>query len=132
MKSLDTNIIIRFLVNDDKKQGKAVRLLFERAESSNETLYITIAVLLEILWVLESVYHYSRVEILNAIESIASMSIIEFEKIDTVQKLISVGRDSRADLDDLLIGLSAKDSGCESTVTIDRSAARSDLFELIG
>ena len=132
MKSLDTNIIIRFLVNDDKKQGKTVRSLFVRAESGNETLFITMAVLLETLWVLDSVYHYSRVEILNAIESITSMSIIEFEKIDTVQKLIRTGRNSRADLNDLLIGLSAKESGCESTLTFDRSAARSDLFELIG
>ncbi len=132
MKALDTNVIIRFLVNDDKKQARAVRTLFEQAVTAGDTFFISIAVLLETLWVLKSVYECSREEIVHAIESLASMSIIEFEKIDTIHSFIHAGLISNTGLDDLLIGLIGRDTGCDSTITFDRNAARSDLFELIG
>ena len=131
MISLDTNIIIRFLVNDDKKQAGRVRALFEKAEREGTSLLITIPVLLETLWILDSIYDYSRNEIINAIESLFSMTIIIFEKTDAVQEFIDTGRKLKLDLSDILIGTAAKNAGCETTLTFDLKAAKSDLFELL-
>ena len=58
MKALDTNVIIRFLVRDDKQQAEIVYRLFKRVERKNETLFVPLLVVLETLWVLESVYEY--------------------------------------------------------------------------
>ena len=62
MKALDTNVIIRFLVRDDKQQAEIVYRLFKRVERKNETLFVPLLVVLETLWVLESVYDNANQE----------------------------------------------------------------------
>jgi predicted nucleic-acid-binding protein len=131
MKSLDANIVIRFLVNDDKRQGEMVKKLFIQAEKKRHSYFVSHPVLLEVLYVLDSVYEFSRTEILDALESMISMAIFTFENKDVVKGLISTGRKENVELEDLLIGLISKKAGCESTITFDRKAARSDLFELL-
>jgi predicted nucleic-acid-binding protein len=131
MKSLDPNIVIRFLVNDDLKQGEAVKRLFLKAEKDNDIFFITTPVILEVLYVLDSVYNYSRKDILNALESMLSMSILIFENTDAIQKFISSAGKTKIELEDLLIGVISKEAGCETTITIDKKAARSNLFELL-
>ncbi|PKL37188.1 MAG: VapC toxin family PIN domain ribonuclease [Spirochaetae bacterium HGW-Spirochaetae-1] len=131
MKALDTNIIIRFLVNDDKKQGEAVKTLFLKTEKKGESFFITNTVLLETIYVLDSVYEYERKEILNALELMSMMKIIIFENPDVVHHLINSGRKSKTELEDLLIGIIAKEYGCESTITFDKKAAASKLFEML-
>ncbi len=133
MKSLDTNVIIRFLVNDDKKQAEAVKTLFLKAENDGHSFFITDPVILETLYVLESVYEYEYEsnQILNAIESMLMMKILIFENPDIIQELVASGKKSKIELEDLFIGLIAKGAGCESTITFDKKAAGSEIFELI-
>ena len=131
MKALDTNIIIRFLVNDDKQQGAKVRRLFEKAEESSERLFIAIPTVLETLWVLSAIYAFERSEILDALDLLTQMPVLEFERYPSIRQLIRLGRESKADLPDLLIGLSGKSCGCEATLTFDRKLPKTDLFELL-
>ena len=131
MKSLDTNVIIRFLVNDDKKQAEIVKALFLQAEKEGSSFHISAPVLLETLSVLDSVYEYKRDEILNAIEFMLNMKIFSFENPNIIQQLAAAGNKSKIELEDLFIGLSAKEYGCETTITFDKKAAKSDLFEMI-
>ena len=131
MKSLDANIIIRFLVNDDKKQGEKVRALFLEAEKRGSVFFVTSPVFLEVIYVLDSVYGFRRGEILDAIGSLSSMPIIRFEDTDAVQKFTTEGKNTTVDLEDIFIGLTAREAGCESTITFDKKAAKSDLFELL-
>lgn len=131
MKALDTNVIIRFLVNDDKKQGETVKGLFLKAEREQKSFYITNPVLLEVIYVLESVYKFQRSEILNAIDSMVMMKILVFENPDVLQRLTAIGERSTIELEDLLVGLIAQDNGCETTITFDKKAAKSNLFELL-
>ncbi|HOO71600.1 MAG TPA: type II toxin-antitoxin system VapC family toxin [Spirochaetota bacterium] len=131
MKSVDTNIIIRFLVNDDKKQGQLVKKLFEDTEKRGGSLLISVPVLLEVLYVLKSVYGFKREDILMALESLITLPILIFEKTDVVQNFISAGKDIHLELDDLFIAMISRDSGCETTITFDKKAARSSLFELL-
>jgi predicted nucleic-acid-binding protein len=130
VKALDTNVIIRFLVNDDKTQGAKVRRLFERAEESSERLFIAIPTVLETIWVLSAVYDFARGEILDAMDLLTQMPVLEFEQYHSIRQLIRIGRESEADLPDLLIGLSGKSYGCEATLTFDKKLPKTDLFEL--
>jgi predicted nucleic-acid-binding protein len=59
------------------------------------------------------------------------MIILIFEKADAVQEFIDTGRKLKLDLSDILIGTAAKNSGCETLLTFDLKAAKSDLFELL-
>jgi predicted nucleic-acid-binding protein len=64
MKALDTNVLVRFLVRDDEQQAKAVYRKFKQAEAKKEVFFIPVLVVLETVWVLESVYEITRQEIL--------------------------------------------------------------------
>jgi predicted nucleic-acid-binding protein len=131
MKSLDTNIIIRFLVNDDVKQGEKVKTLFQKAEENNNVFFVTTPVVLEVLYVLDSVYEYSRKEILNALESLLMMSLLVFDNADAIQKFITSAEKNKIELEDLLIGILAREAGCQATITFDKKASKSELFELL-
>lgn len=102
MKSIDTNVLIRFLVNDDARQGEKARSILLGAEKKGEAFLVTDPVLLEILYVLGSVYEFTRSEILDALEALTLMPVLSFEKVQVVQDLVIQGRKTRIGLEDLL------------------------------
>ncbi|MDF1593788.1 MAG: type II toxin-antitoxin system VapC family toxin [Desulfobacterales bacterium] len=131
MKAIDTNVLIRFLVKDDDKQAESVYRLFKKVESQKEALFVPLAVVLETIWVLESVYNVSRQEILDSIDALILMPVLDFESQPAIIGFVSSARETRIDLSDLLIAHSATFSGCEYTLTFDKQASDSGLFELL-
>ncbi len=131
MTGLDTNILVRFLVNDDKAQAARVKRFFLKAEDEGETLYISNPVVLELLYVLGSVYGYGPEEILTALASMLSIPVFSFENHDLIHELVERGRVEKIDLDDLFIGLKSITAGCATTITFDKKASRSGLFTML-
>ncbi|MDP8234946.1 MAG: type II toxin-antitoxin system VapC family toxin [Candidatus Erginobacter occultus] len=131
MIAIDTNVVVRFLVRDDKKQSAAVYRRLKQAERDRERLFIPLLVILETIWVLESAYDRSRGEILEAIEDMRRMSVFEFEKDEVAERFLSDGRKCRADLADLLIARSSQSCGCETGITFDKAAAKLPFFSLL-
>ena len=131
MKALDTNILIRFLVRDDEEQADVVYRIFRQAESDKSSFFVPSLVLLETIWVLESVYDISRQETIDAIKDLIQMPILEFEAQPAVQKFIHSAQETKTDLPDLLIGQMARFFGCEKVLTFDKKASEFEIFELI-
>ncbi len=131
MKAIDTNILVRFLVRDDEQQAESVYKRFKKAEADKEVLLVPLLVVLETVWVLESVYEIPRKEILDSLEDLVLMPILEFETLATIQGFVSSARGTNMDLTDILIGHSAKLSGCECIITFDKKASKSEWFELL-
>ena len=131
MNAIDTNILVRFLVNDDEKQGKAVRLLFEQAEEDGKEFYVVSNVLLETIWVLTAAYECPRSAVLDAIETLSEMAVLRFQDIDYIHQFLDSARSSTFNLSDLLIGYSARSQKCKSTITFDKKAAKSNLFVIL-
>lgn len=131
MKALDTNVLIRFLVKDDEAQAKAVYKIFKKVETDKGALFVPLLVVLEVLWVLESVYDIARQELLDSFESLLLMPILEFENQSAVRRFTLSARESKIDLSDLLIATSAQSSGCKAVLTFDKDASKSKLFELV-
>ena len=129
MKAVDTNILVRFLVTDDKAQARRVRDAFEDVERAGERFMVTSPVLLELIWVLRAVYDFTREEVTHALELLSQMPVLEFQDYDQVLDLIRMARSSKADLSDVLIGLAGRSSGCETTLTFDKRLAATGLFE---
>jgi len=130
MKGIDSNILIRFLIGDDVQQAKQVYDLFKNAETQKNEYFVPLLVLLELIWVLESVYEIPKAALLDSIHDLTLMPILKFEQQATVQQFIHAASKSSHDLSDLLIAHSAKSSGCESVLTFDKKTAIYDLFEL--
>lgn len=131
MVALDTNIIIRFLVRDDEKQAKLVYSRLKETEDRSEVLFVPLVVLLEVIWVLESAYEMDRNQIILAIEDLMQMPIIKFEADSMLEDFLSLARGTNIELDDLLIGCSAKSCHCSSIITFDKKAGRFPFFEIL-
>ncbi len=131
MKALDTNVLVRFLVRDDEQQSEAVYRKFKQTEADKEVLFIPALVVLEAVWVLESVYKATRQEILDSIDQLLLMPILEFEVQSAIRSFVSSARENKMDLSDLLIAHSARFAGCECVITFDKTASNLELFELL-
>lgn len=131
MKALDTNVLVRLLVNDDPHQARRVTDLFTTAEEEGIQFVVPTLVLLELIWVLESVYQFSRNEILEACELVSQMPVLSFENYAVLQRLIVFGRTTNAHLADLLIGLTGQSCGGEVTLTFEKGLEKTGLFERI-
>jgi predicted nucleic-acid-binding protein len=131
MRALDTNALVRFLVRDDEKQAQAVKKILLDAEKKGAALFIPLAVTLELIWVLSSVYERTREEIVRVLENVLILSVFQVEEHERVATLCRIAPKHDSDLADLLIGLTSRDKGCETTLTFDKKAARSGLFTLV-
>ena len=129
MKAVDTNILVRFLTKDDAIQAQKVYELFKKAETKREPLFVSLLVVLELLWVLESVYSIPREEIVDAINELLYLPVLKFENIPILWTFIKNATGARQDLADILIACTAKSNGCSTVLTFDKRAAKSGLFE---
>jgi predicted nucleic-acid-binding protein len=131
MKAIDTNVLVRFLVNDDPAQAQIVRGIFSSADKQRASLFVPLLVLLETIWVLESAYKIQRSELIDVLGDLLLLPVLQFEQRSAVQRMLSRATANTIDLPDLLIDQSARLAGCETVLTFDKKAAKSDGFELL-
>ena len=128
MKAVDTNVLVRFLIQDDEIQTQIVTQILSEAEEAKQPLFVSQAVVLELIWVLKSAYEVSRQDILLSINELLSMSALEFQGQQIVRDFVTASHDNTYDLSDLLISQVAKGQGCDTTLTFDKKASKSPLF----
>lgn len=123
MIGLDTNVLVRYLMQDDAAQAAKASRLIERF-SAEEPGYIVLVVLVELVWVLEGSYGIERARIAAALELLLRTRELRVEQAEAAWHAVRVYRESRADFADALIARCAVAAGCERTLTFDRDAAR--------
>lgn len=131
MIGLDTNILVRYLVQDDAAQSKLATKFIEKNCTDSEPGIIGHIVLCELSWVLESNYQQSRDQITNVIEQILQVSQLAIPNADTVWRALGDYKSSNADFSDHLIARINQATGCEYTLTFDKKAAKQGLFKLL-
>lgn len=131
MIGLDTNVLVRYLVQDDAAQSKLATKFIEKKCTDSEPGVIGHIVLCELSWVLESNYQQSRDQIANVIEQILQVSQLTIHNTDIIWRALSDYRSSDADFSDHLLARTNQAIGCEYTLTFDKKAAKQDLFELL-
>lgn len=128
MNGLDTNILVRIIERDDARQAKLAISLFEHPE---DTGFVSVIVLLELLWVLKSHYQYNKAKLVAVLEILVASDDLVLEDRQLVVQAIELYRQTNADFTDIMIGLRNQDAGCEVTVTFDKKAAKLDEFSLL-
>ena len=128
MIGLDTNVLVRYLVQDDPTQAKRANSLIDRAAVQELAMFINHVVMCELAWVLGRGNGYARKELAEVIEKILLGRQFEIERKDLVWTALADFKTSRADFADCLIGVTNDLAGCESTLTFDRSAASLRAF----
>src|SRR3990167_3805059 len=129
MRGIDTNVLVRYIVQDDPDQSLKATKFIEN-ESSNETLLaVTGIVLCELVWVLESAYDYARADIAKVIEQILKTKQFFIHEPDILWQSISGYKNDGADFADHYIAHLNHAIGCDFTVTFDKKAAKLKYFK---
>jgi predicted nucleic-acid-binding protein len=130
MIGLDTNVIVRYIMQDDLKQAALAASAIERL-SADEPGHVAIVTVVELGWVLDSCYDLTRAQIGDAIEALLRSRELIVDCADSVSKALRRFRQGKADLADCLIAQIDADAGCTDTLTFDRDAARHAGMRLI-
>jgi predicted nucleic-acid-binding protein len=119
---LDTNVLLRYLLQDDEIQGARAAKAIREAAARNESLLIAAIVLCEAVWVLERAYGYDRAALGRVVDALLDTKGFEIEHRAHVREALDDFRSStRADFSDCLIGRVHDHLGCRQTLTFDRS-----------
>lgn len=120
MIGLDTNVLLRFLMRDDARQSSRAAALIRDAFTNAEDILVSDVVLVEAVWVLQSVHDSTRDEVLFALRSLLDNVVFSFESRDAVEQAIDSFERTRADFADCLIVSKNRASGCRATHTFDK------------
>lgn len=131
MIGLDTNVVIRYVTQDDPRQSAAATRLFERSLSVDNPGFVSLVTVCEIAWVLAECYRADRDRIRAVIEGLLASKQILVQSAELVWKALRAWQGSPADFSDALIGELAVAEGAKKTVTFDKAAAKLDAFELL-
>ena len=124
MTGIDTNILVRYIVQDDKEQaGKATRFIESKCTVQSPG-FINIIVLCELVWVLKRAYGYEKSVIAEVLSILLSVQEIMVDRSAEVAIALSEYASGGADFVDYLIAVINNQKGCDTTYTLDREAAR--------
>ena len=126
MIGLDTNVLVRILVDDDFEQNQSARALLE-VQDLNSRYFIGAVVLAEATWILRKKLGYTEQTIRKLVQTMLEMSQLVIEYEADLIAWIGIAGSSKVQLSDYLISWGHRDLGCSHTLTFDKNAARDVL-----
>ncbi len=130
MTGLDTNILVRYLTEDDPVQTIAAGRVID-SFSRDSPGFISLIVLAELVWVLESFYRFTKNEIERVLETLLRSDELVVERAEIVSQALRMFRIGRADFADCLIERCGHAADCKHTVTFDQKAAAGTGMQLL-
>jgi predicted nucleic-acid-binding protein len=123
MIGLDTNVLVRYIMQDDLEQSPlATRLIESRSAESRG--FIPLVSVIELFWVMSSAYELDRDRLIAALERLLCARELVVEQAEVVWKALRTFKAANVDFADCLLERSAATAGCASTMTFDRAAAK--------
>ena len=124
MTGLDTNILVRFIAQDDPINSPRAGVIMSSL-SVEEPGWVALTALAEFTWVMTRRFRVDRAGIYTILSQLLSRQEIVFEQADLVHKAVNLFRRGNAEFTDYLVACSAHAAGCKQTLTFDRKAAKS-------
>lgn len=133
MAALDTNVLVRWLTDDDAEQCAAVGRLLESALANGERLFVPVTVMLEVEWVLRSRYRFDRASITMAMDALLSVPELELQNESALEVALWLFKqEGSPDFADCLhVGLVGQEAK-GPLLTFDTCAARLAGARLLG
>ena len=128
MIGLDTNVLIRYLVEDDEEQAASAAALIEGVAQRGEKLFVAQIVLCETVWVLRSAYGRDRPDIAKALGAVLRTAQFVIQETELVHRALASYARGPADFADYLVAEQAVDAGCERVATFDKRLALDGRF----
>ena len=130
MIGLDTNILVRYLTQDDPVQSRKATEIIERRLTEEKPGFVSIVALVETAWVLDRAYGFAAHEIAAAVERMLQTAVLVVENEQEVFTAMTAIKDGRGSFADAVIAALGTRAGCSRTLTFDHKAARLSGFEL--
>jgi len=131
MIGLDTNILIRYLTQDDRAQSAKATQILEHRLTQNNPGFVSVVAMVETVWVLDRAYGLTAQEIATAIERLLQVEVLAIENEQEVFSAMVALKQGRGSFADALIAELGARAGCTRTLTFDQKAIRLPGFELV-
>ena len=131
MIGIDTNVLVRYIAQDDAAQSAQATQLIEQACSAQPPGFIGVVVLVELVWVSESCYGATRAEVVEILRRILSIRQLVVQEAELVWKALNLFESGKADFSDCVIERTANATGCTKTMTFDQKAAATGGMTLL-
>jgi predicted nucleic-acid-binding protein len=130
MIGLDTNILVRYLTQDDSTQSPKATELIECRLTEEKAGFVSIVAMVETVWVLERAYGLTPHEIAGAVERVLQTDVLVVENEQEVFTAMIALKEGQGSFADAVIAALGAKMGCSCTLTFDRKALRLPGFEL--
>jgi predicted nucleic-acid-binding protein len=131
MIGLDTNVVLRYLLQDDPDQSRHANRIFEREISASVQGFSNLGVVLETVWILRSVAKQTPAQIAAYVNIVLSTVSLQIQNAQQVFEAVLALKGGTGEFEDALIGALNSRSGCTRTLTFDREATRLPYFKEI-
>lgn len=129
MIGLDTNIIVRYLTQDDAVQSRKATEIIEHQLTTERPGFVSIVAMVETVWVLDRAYDLEPKEIAAAVERMLQTEVLLIEHEQEAFSAMIALKEGRGSFADALIAALGVRSGCECTLTFDQKALRLRGFQ---
>ena len=130
MIGLDTNILVRYLTQDDRVQSAAATEIIEQRLTVTNPGFISVVTMAEIVWVLDRAYRMTDKQISAAVERMLQVEVLLVENEQEVFAAMIALKQRQGSFSDALIAQLGAKAGCRYTVTFDKKALRLPGFML--
>ena len=131
MPALDTNVLVRYIVQDDPAQSSLAKRLIGRSVAEGLTLFIPVTVVLELEWVLRSNFEFGKDEVLTTLSGLFSAAELTFESERALEVALQLFRIGSADFADCLHVALSTQAGEQPLWTFDKGAAKVNGAQLL-
>ena len=128
MIALDTNVLVRYIVQDHKSQAAKATAAIERLSAENPA-FISCIVLCEINWVLTTAYKIPKVSCLETMTKILAIAVFDIERLEACLVALKRYETGKADFSDYLIQQIAHQEGYDTVLTFDKKALKYANFQ---
>lgn len=130
MIGIDTNVLVRYIAQDDAVQSPLATSFIERQCTLSAPGFVGLVVLAEVVWVSESCYGATRREVAEIVRRILSIKQLVVQNTESAWQALRLFESGKAEFADCLIERCANAAGCEKTHTFDKQAAKSGMVLL--
>lgn len=130
MIGLDTNVLVRYVMQDDPKQSQKASRLIESLTPEGPG-FVPLVSLVELVWVLTACYDLTREQVGQALEALLRAKEVVLDRAEQVSQALRTFAAGSADFADCLIERTAAAAGCEKAMTFDAGAAKAAGMTLI-
>ncbi len=129
MIGLDTNVLLRFLLDDDPVQSAVAKGIILEDATDDNPVFVNVAVMVETIWTLSTAYKVDRTEVNQIVSALLETVGLVVEHQEVISRAVEVSDETGSHLADTIIAQLNTAYGCVKTVSFDKHAARTGIMQ---